>query len=203
MRPTQQFLNELYAKFDGRFRLRWSTYSHEWQLEQKVMNPKVIPPPITIDEDTGGEIYDTFDDAWVRASDGYMLVMSMRDGDRMPCPICYLTVKVPIMETRESTCEHCRFQGRDGRYRAAFYPFNHVLIEHLQFLDPDNGGVERVKRKIRDRQVARIAKSKERSVTEGEERLVDAGTQALGNQMIGYGNQKSADATRLESKEGI
>ena len=192
--PTQ-FERQLQEEFNGRFRIRWSQKLKEFQIEQKVFTGQIMPPPF--DENKGE--YDTYSDEWVRASDGYFLVMSIRNGDRMPCPVCGLTVKVPIMETRESHCQGCIEHGRDGRYVAAYYPLNHVLIEHLHDIDPWNGGPERVRLRMRAKQLAKQDRDMKLVLDEGEERTADDRLQLDQVPMVGYGHKTAqrGDETRF------
>lgn len=194
MNPSSEFAERLFNTFNGRFRLRWSDKRHEFHLEQRVHTGQIIPPPT---DESGA--WDTFDDDYQRARDGYVYVMSLRNGDRMPCPICGFTVAVPIMETRESVCDYCRAQGRDGRYVAAFYPLNHVLIEHLQDIDPFNGGPERVRKRIRARQIERNARELRAQLDEADMMVIDDKYQIEQRPMVGYGPKTAqrGDETRF------
>ena len=198
MTPSQDFLDQLHDEFGGRFRLRWSVHRQEWQLEQKVATGQIMPPPLINAENsvTEGARYDTYDDAWIRASEGYYFIMSLRHGDRMPCPICGLTVPVPVMETRESECEGCRMHGRDGRYRAAFYPFNHILLEHLHDIDPLNGGPLRVRDRMRAKDLVRKERMFRKDLDDADYAVKFNKTQVEANPMVGYG-PKTAPA-RIE-----
>ena len=186
MLPSSTFVKHLTNDFNGRFRLRWSAKRQEFHLEQRVQTGQIIPPPI----DESGR-WDTYDDGFVRARDGYLYVMAIRNGDRMPCPVCGLPVAVPVMETRESICDHCRFQGRDGRYIAAFYPLNHVLLEHLRDIDPMNGGPQRVRQRIRARQLDRQSREFKQQLDAAELMVMDDKYQIENRPMVGYGNVKN------------
>lgn len=184
------FQSQLDNAFHGRFRVRWSYKRAEFQLEQKVGTGQVLLPP-PIDPDAISPYYDTYSDEWIRARDGYFLVMSLRNGDRMPCPICGLEVRVPIRETKESHCDYCRSHGRDGRYVAAFYPLNHLLIEKIQDLDPLNGGIGRARRRMLDKRgVAQKAELKQNLDQADYIVTSDSRNQIEGNPHSGYG-QKS------------
>lgn len=195
----EDFSKTLYDTFHGKYRIRWSDKRSEFQLEQKVATGQVLDPP-SINPDAITPYYDTYDDNWIRARDGYFYVMSLRNGDRMPCPVCGLTVKVPIMETRESVCESCRNHGRDGRYVAAFYPFNHVLIEHLLDIDPENGGPQRVRARIRAKQIDRKSREFKTELDRSDYAVLENKTQIEQNPMSGYGpkgRQATAQDIRL------
>lgn len=179
--PPHDFQRQLDAEFHGRFRLRWSQHMGEWHLEQKVQTGQVIPPPL--DEDTG--TYDTYSDGWRRASDGYFYVMSIRTGDRMPCPVCHLPLRVPHLATREVTCENCQYHSRDGKYKAAYYPLNHLLIEHIRRIDPLNSTFKRgeARRKMNDR----MAHQQQQQIDTAELRIMDDKIQVEDRPMVGFG----------------
>lgn len=177
------FARELNEAFGGRFRLRWSNKREEFHVEQRVSNGRVLEPPT----DDNGD-WDTYDDDYIRARDGFKYVMAVRDGDRMPCPICNATLSVPIMETREVVCVRCRLSGRDGRVAAAYYPLNHVLIEHLRYIDPLTDGVNRVRERIiaANARVHPLAKRK-REFDEADAKVMDNKLQAFNIPFSGYG----------------
>lgn len=180
------FVSQLDAMFHGRFRIRWSDKRHEFQLEQKVHTGQVMMPP-PIDPDAPDH-FDTYSDEWIRARDGYFLTMSLRNGDRMPCPVCGLTVPVPVMETRESMCEHCKAHGRDGRYIAAFYPeWNHILLEHIRAIDPLSSDINRTRKAMRARQIEKMERDNRMAVQMGEDAVIDNKNQVEDNPMTGYG----------------
>ena len=135
----------LQRDFGGRFRVRWTgNRGGEFLVEQKLAPGQVIEPPTRSDKS-----YNTNDDAYIQARDGFGFVFSIRPGTRMPCPIDGTTLDVPIRQTRETVCPTCRKAGREGRYRAAYYPIDsEVWIEHLRFLDPLSGGVYRVRERV-------------------------------------------------------
>jgi hypothetical protein len=80
---------------------------------------------------------DSYDDPAIRARDGYAFIMAVRQGDRMPCPKCGYTIRVPKFEMAETSCDYCKMLGRDGRYTACYFPLEgDSLIQHLSKLDP-------------------------------------------------------------------
>lgn len=119
------FQDRLKREFDGRYRIRWSPSTRQFHLEQKV-EVGLADPPFSVDEG---------DDSLVRARDGYVLVMALQPSERMPCPRCGHTLPVPIQETAETSCEPCQMKGFDGRWAAAYFPFNDSLIQHLRRID--------------------------------------------------------------------
>lgn len=180
-----EFAVALDEMFHGRFRIRWSDKRQEFHLEQKVGAGQIlIPPPIDPD---APDHFDTYSDAWIRARDGYVYVMSLRNGSRMPCPICGLTVDVPIMETRESICPFCRVAGRDGRYVAAYYPFNHILLQHIRDIDPYFDTAHHIKERMRAREQAWKERRTREEIDRSDYAVINNKTQIEDNAMVGYG----------------
>jgi hypothetical protein len=139
MYNPESFNERLQEVFHGRLRCRYSTREGEFHIEQKVAPGQILRPPKRKDGS-----WDKDHDGYIRARDGYVFVMRVRPGTKMPCPTCGLTLQVPVMETREITCEHCRLKGRDARVAAAFFPLGETLIEHLRKMDPESDGVRRM-----------------------------------------------------------
>src|SRR5574343_1629107 len=109
------FTARLEREFGGRLRIRWSTQRGEWHIEQKVARAHL--PQYYLYEN---------DDAGIRQRDGYDYLLAIREGDRMPCPRCGHTVKVPVMVTGEARCDRC---GK--RYGAAYFPLEgDALIQY-------------------------------------------------------------------------
>lgn len=190
-----KFEKEFNDTFEGRFRIRWSSQSNEYQIEQRIAAQKVLDPPT----DKDGTI-DTFSDGYIRARDGYFYVMSVRPGTTMPCPICRSTVDVPVMVTAESTCHYCKVMGRDGRYKAAYYPLNHVLIEHIKDIDPDRNGVQRIKQRLRAAQIRRQEQLVKTELDNAVHNVDDNKNQLNDYPMTGYGPKTAqrGDGTRME-----
>ena len=130
------FEKQLNREFQNRFRIRWSKKREEFQIEQKISLSQVLEPPLL-----SNGTWDSWDDDYIRSRDGYWYVMSVRQGDRMPCQKCRTTMKVPILKTAESICPSC-----NKRHRAAFYPLDDLLIRHLKWIDPLTDGPKRVTR---------------------------------------------------------
>lgn len=152
----QRFLSEF-----PNYRIRWSLKKQNWMVEQKVDNPDLPFRP------------DLFDDSMIRAKDGYWQVMAFQPGDRMSCPACSFTIKVPMRESAEAVCPQCRLRGRDGRVMAAYWPFDECLIEELKATDPLTWGVGKVDGKLRVVASARADKSNAGIIKEGYRQLSD------------------------------
>lgn len=193
---------EFFNAFAGRFRIRWSDVKQEYHVEQKlsVGNPNLIPP-VFVDPNTLGQRYDTYSDEWLRARDGYFFVMAIRPGTQMPCPVCNMPVDVPQMMTAESKCPYCRVMGRDGRYVAAYYPLNHVLIEHVRTLDPYTDGPIRQRQRIRQQQLNKYALDQKKALDDADAMMVFNNNQVMNVPMSGAGSRKTVqndDGSRID-----
>lgn len=164
------FQSRLKREFDGRLRIRWSTGKGEWHIEHKVGRAVVPPSPV-----------DETDDEHIRARDGYMFVMAIREGDRMPCPGCGTELRVPILKTAEVKCTYCKLSGKDGRYPAAYYPLEgDMLIERLREIDPFRGRGKVIAGMMDQRNKA-IMQSRERELTN----TIEASTKDNWNRIAG------------------
>lgn len=186
MHVPSQFEHELQNAFHGKFRLRWSDKRQEFHLEQKVFTGQVIPPPVDNDNN-----FDTYDDSYIRAKEGYFLVMVIRTGDRMPCPVCGATLSVPVMETREVKCQRCLEHGLDARYIAAYYPLNHVLIDHIRDIDPENGGPIRAGKRLRARQIERDQRQRKSDMDDADFGVLENQEFLESRPWVGFGGNKS------------
>lgn len=132
----QEFVDRLTAAFDGRLRIRWSHTAQEFQIEQRVARGMINFPPTGNDDET------------IRLRDGYFYVMSVRNGDRMPCPKCAATLKVPLRQIRELSCGYCKTRGVEHRVSAGYFPLDDSLIKYLQEIDPLRGASKELRNKI-------------------------------------------------------
>jgi hypothetical protein len=172
MQAPQSFLNRLRDEFGGRLRLRWAPTQGEWHLEQRV-GRGIFDPPLPSHRVAPHQRAIQFEKR-ERARDGFSFVMAVRPGDRMPCPACGSTLKVPVMEMRETICTACAAKGRDSHVMAAFYPLGEVLLDHLRKIDPERDGVRRQARDIdlaNDARQASLARAADGALHDG---LIDA-----------------------------
>jgi hypothetical protein len=148
------FARRIQREFDGRLRIRWSNKQREWHVEQRVARSQVAHSPLQNDDDPA-----------IRARDGYVFVMSVREGDRMPCPTGDgTTLKVPVGHTGEVICPTCKRYGRTGRFASSYFPLDgEALIQYLRRLDPVLGW---------NRGITKDIDALERSVHRGRERTV-------------------------------
>jgi hypothetical protein len=150
MKAPEDFVKKLTSQSDGDLRIRWSHSRGEWHIEQRVGRAILAPSPISDD-----------DDEHRRAADGYVLVLTVRDGDRMPCPDCGCELKVPHLRFAEVKCDYCRLQGRDGRHVAGHFPLGEALLQHLRRIDPKRGWRDGMKEAL-DRRNHQLVASRER-----------------------------------------
>jgi hypothetical protein len=179
--PSDEFLGRLQHEFDGRFRIRWSVARGEYHVEQKVETAVDLPIRTS-----------AIDDDLIRARDGYWFVFAIRSGDRMACPQCGLTMKVPVMKFQETSCSNCRAHGRDGRYPAAFYPLNDRLIEHIRQIDPFRSDAAKNLAQRADEHNARLeAERVADGLAEVEAITADYFNKLVGIQSVGYTGKES------------
>lgn len=127
MEAPIDFRNRLSRLFDDRIRIRWSNKRQEWHLEYKIARGKATVPFYV----------DSYDDPAIRARDGYAHLMAVRSGDRMPCPRCGCTVKVPMFEIKMAHCDYCKMGGKNYRFPACYFSLEgDLLIQHLAKMDP-------------------------------------------------------------------
>lgn len=132
--PSIDFQDRLSRIFDNRLRCRWSGKRGEWHIEYKIAPGQQVGFPV-----------DSYDDAAIRARDGYAFILAVRESDRMPCPRCGHTLSVPLFKMGETKCTYCEVSGRDGRYPACFFPLEgDALISYLSRIDPYRGWRDRL-----------------------------------------------------------
>lgn len=128
MRVPGWFAKQLDAEFDRQIRVRWSDTARAFQVERRIRRSSFAPHGVK-----------PGDDEAIRIVDGFDLVCEVAGGDRLPCPRCGRTVSLPVREMREAKCPAC------GRvFRAVYWPLGDALLQHLRYIDPVRGGIERV-----------------------------------------------------------
>lgn len=126
-RVPQEFQARLEEEFGpDKIRLRWSHEWDEWHVEQKVRRGLV---------GLGEGRKERYQDDVIRYRDGYMWVMSVKQGSRFSCPKCHLPLTAPTRETKMVSCTHCRLKGYDHQWPACHWPMDETLIEHLKLLE--------------------------------------------------------------------
>lgn len=129
MNIPSAFEERLHSTFNGRLRIRWSVKAREFRIEQRVGN--AITAPIRIEADR---------DDLICARDGFDYLLSIRNGDRMPCPECeWAELKVPVRDFVDIRCPYCASKGRQGRVVAGYWPLDDSLLDHLRKIDPLRG----------------------------------------------------------------
>ncbi len=138
MTAPSWFVQRLDTISRGRLRIRWSPARGEWQIEQKGMVGRWNPVRHWDPNDPGKLLPIDYDDAFLRARDGYSYLLSIRPGDRMPCPACRNTIKVPVLRFGEAICGWCEANGKKKtHYRAAYFPLGEALLQHLEMISPE------------------------------------------------------------------
>ena len=168
--PAREFTDRLQRDFGDRLRIRWSQASQQWLIEQKVGRAAIPARP-------GSEL----EDGWIRARDGYALVLTISPGDRERCQRCGETVRLPVYDFRETSCPRC------GKLtRSCYWLLNDHLLEHLRWIDPLRDGPRRMA-KDADRATQDAEKSRNRAASnETESILKDAIGQMGGFTTVGY-----------------
>ena len=176
MYNTDRFQDRLQEVFGGRLRIRWSTARHEFHIEERV--GRAVVPPIRIQEGR---------DDLIRARDGYAYVMAVRPGDRMPCPHCGRTLRVPVFQSGIAVCGDCSAaQQRNVVFPAAYFPLGENLIDHLRSIDPLRD-TTRDNVKAADTHNKQIEAAEQRDLKNfGEDITRDAITTSENFPMVGY-----------------
>lgn len=175
MHAPQQFVDRLEREFRGRLRIRYSHKEHSWEIEQRV--GRAIQPDRYIPLN---------DDDAIRARDGYLHVMSVRTGDRMPCPRCRMELKVPFNQTVDINCGFCELKGKQTHIVAGYYTLDgDDLIQHLRRIDPERGASVELARDA-DRRNQALEASHERAALDASYGVTQDFNRLYGIQQVGY-----------------
>lgn len=158
MTVPEHFEQKLEREFRGRLRIRWSHERHEFQIEQRVR--RSLAPGWTKKH----RAWDDTSDDYIRHRDGYVLLVAIRVGTKMPCPRCQTELDVPFNETKNIICAYCKLQGKSPHIAAMHVPLNDTLIDYLKRLDPENPISERLN-EDNDRQNAALVAAMEQDAT--------------------------------------
>jgi len=159
----QAFADRLQQEFGGRLRLRWSQLDHQWMLEEKVGRASLPARP-------GSEM----NDQWIRARDGYALVLTIAPGDREGCKHCSQTIKLPVFDFAETACPAC------GKLtRSCHWPLNDMLMQHLRMIDPLRDGPSKARDEA-DRATAAAAAGRQRDTSNAIESITKDNINQLG-----------------------
>jgi hypothetical protein len=170
-----EFAERLQSEFDGRLRIRWSYSESAFVVEQRIARKLADSFPVLGHEDDK-----------IRLRDGYIYLMSIRPGDRMPCPNCGLTLKVPVFETGLISCSYCQPRRYDHQHIAGYFELNDRLLEYLRALDPLKGGSRRNRNRV-DQTNARVEKGQHRYAGNVlEDAVFDQFTSIAGIPSVGY-----------------
>lgn len=181
-----EFVEALDEAFDGRLRIRWSSAAGEFQIEQRVARGMVNFPP-TQNEDES-----------IRLRDGYFYVMSVRNGDRMPCPKCSATLRVPLRQIKELSCAYCKGRGVEHRVSAGFFPLDDSLIDYLRMIDPMRGASKEMRAKIDAHNDKFTAAQRQKVLDDAWAAGSDDFTRIAGIPTLGYGGNAIKPGTELK-----
>lgn len=136
-RVPEGFQERLDREFGGKIRVRWSDQLNEWHVEQKVRRGLAGQ----------GIVEDRYHDDVIRYKDGYVWILSFKQGTQFDCPRCGLTLKAPSRATEMVSCGHCRAKGYEHRWVASHWPMDETLIDYLKELERNiDGRSETIKR---------------------------------------------------------
>lgn len=129
------------SRFGGRFRLRWSDVNHVYFYEQKVRRGLAEGfAPLAIQNAKQRKLaYENLK----RAADGYILTMQIAAGTSVECPHCGGKISVPAFKWAQSYCAFCKKSGRHSVFNGGYWPIGDTLLDELDRLDPDRGGMDR------------------------------------------------------------
>lgn len=174
MEVPEEFAARLDAAFDGRLRIRWSQAEGAYHVEQRVARALInFPAALT-------------DDEAIRLRDGYHFIMVVRTGDRMPCPRCGATLKVPLRTSTMVTCDPCRQRGLEYRIPAAHYPLDDTLIDHLKSIDPLRGMSKALRSKVEAHNAALTQQQQQAVLNRLTDKANDDFAQIAGIPSVGY-----------------
>lgn len=123
-RVPEEFKQRLQEEFGDKIRVRWSDKWNEWHVEQKVRRGLAAPPSKV----------DPYSDDQIRHNDGYMWIMSVKQGSKFDCPQCGLTLHAPTRATEHVVCGHCKLKGYNAHWLACHWPLDETLVQHLKKL---------------------------------------------------------------------
>ena len=176
----ESFQESLQKIFGGRLRIRWSRQRGEWHIEQKVRRGFVEGMRPT------KRGWDDTNDNYVRYRDGYAFILSVRTGDRMPCPKCGHELKVPFMETHHVKCDYCALRGRQSFVAAVYMPLGDTLLDYLRKIDPENPISRRLAEDLDRQNVALAAAMEKKPIDDAMAGFSERYNRIVGNPQTGY-----------------
>jgi hypothetical protein len=180
LRVPEHFEHKLEREFRGRLRIRWSNQRHEFQIEQRVR--RSLAPGWTKKK----KDWDESSDDYIRHRDGYVLILSVRVGTKMPCPRCQTELSVPFNETKNIVCHFCQLQGRSPHIAAMHVPLNDTLIDYLKKIDPENPISERLNEDLERQNAALAASMEQAAVNAGVAGFEERYRRIAGIPLVGY-----------------
>ena len=170
----EEFQERLNREFRGRLRLRWSDQKQEYHLEQKVSRALASFPTHESDDES------------IRLRDGYLYLLSIRAGTRMPCPRCQLELQVPVREIREISCQFCKLSGREHRVVAGYFPLDDRLVDYLKRLDPERDASWEVRNAVEAHNQHLMEQQRQQVLNSSLDKMNDDFSRIAGIPSVGY-----------------
>lgn len=117
----ETFEQELRSRLGSGHRLRWSSLTNRWLIEQQTERGSFDDP------------LNDWDDSAIRARDGYTLVCSVYPVPYMICPECRAQLGLPHLSIGEVICAHCTEKtGQRVSYFGGYFPLCERLLARLE-----------------------------------------------------------------------
>lgn len=168
------FAARLDRAFQGRLRVRWSNAKQEFHVEQRVSRALADFPVVPSDDHS------------IRLRDGYLYLLSIRPGTRMPCPKCGLTLAVPVREFQNISCQMCKLNGYEHRVSAGYFPLDDTLIDYLAQLDPERGMSQTRRRAVDAHNATLLARQRQQVLDASLDVMNDDFRRIAGIPSVGY-----------------
>lgn len=170
----ETFERELQSRLGDDHRLRWSSLTERWLIEQRTGRGSFDDP------------VNDWDDAAIRARDGYTLVCSVYPVPFLICPECRGQVDLPHLTISEVLCPRCTAtEGRRISYFGGYFPLCERLLARLERTSPKRAHIWR--REMVESN-ARLALTRQRdSDNDLEAILGDHYNRVMDRPQIGYG----------------
>jgi len=177
--PSEEFVERLEREFSQKYRVRWSDARQEWHLEQRVR--RAIAEGFVEVDPRNREQWRLKHDAYIRARDGYVLVMQIKPGTRTHCTYCDQQMSVPLFHHATIKCEFCASRGRAVYQIAGFFPLGDTLIDYMKHIDGTTGGQQRVSDAVN-----RSNDLLMRDLQANLRRPIEAATRERANRILGF-----------------
>lgn len=170
----ETFERELKLRMGEEYRLRYSSLTSTWNIEQKIGRGVWELPA------------NDWDDTAIRARDGYALVCSVHPRPFLICPECNLQVPLPHLTIGEAHCHYCEARtGTNVSYFAGYFPLCERLIQRLERTSPKRAAEWRKEMNEKNR-ILRQQQDRDYD-NETEAILADYYNRVMDRPQVGYG----------------